>query len=113
VKVLVTQLCPAVCDSMDCSPLGSSVHGILQVRIVKWGVGENDAGLEVNPNSLFEADALCTQLESKGGKKNSGKIIAKPTAITTRETQLVMCSFDFQKLQNTKHNLTFNILNNL
>ena len=80
---------------------------------LEWGVGENDAGLEVNPNSLFEADALCTQLESKGGKKNSGKIIAKPTAITTRETQLVMCSFDFQKLQNTKHNLTFNILNNL
>ena len=24
------QLCPALCDPMDCSPLGSSVHGILQ-----------------------------------------------------------------------------------
>ena len=36
---------------------------------LEWGVGENDAGLEVNPNSLFEADALCTQLESKGKKK--------------------------------------------
>ena len=23
------QLCPTVCDPMDCSPLGSSVHGIL------------------------------------------------------------------------------------
>ena len=24
------QLCPTVCDPMDCSPPGSSVHGILQ-----------------------------------------------------------------------------------
>ena len=31
---LVPQLCPTVfCDPMDCSPPGSSVHGILQVRI--------------------------------------------------------------------------------
>ena len=28
--VLVTQLCPALCDPMDCSLPGSSVHGILQ-----------------------------------------------------------------------------------
>ena len=24
------------CDSMDCSPTGSSVHGILQARILEW-----------------------------------------------------------------------------
>ena len=36
VKVLVTQLCPTLCDSMDYSPPGSSVHGILQPRIVEW-----------------------------------------------------------------------------
>ena len=28
VKVLVTQSCPTLCDLMDCSPPGSSVHGI-------------------------------------------------------------------------------------
>ena len=28
--------CPAVCDPMDCSPPGSSVHGILQARILEW-----------------------------------------------------------------------------
>ena len=32
----VAQLCPALCDPMDCSPLGSSVHGILQARILVW-----------------------------------------------------------------------------
>ena len=34
-EVLVSQLCSALCP-MDCSPLGSSVHGILQARILKW-----------------------------------------------------------------------------
>ena len=33
VKVLVTQLCLILCDSVDCSTPGSSVHGILQARI--------------------------------------------------------------------------------
>ena len=29
-------LCPTLCDPMDCSPLGSSIHGILQARILEW-----------------------------------------------------------------------------
>ena len=36
VKVLVAQLCPTLCYPMDCSPPGSSVHGILQARILEW-----------------------------------------------------------------------------
>ena len=36
VKVLVAQLCPTLCDLMDCSLPGSSVHGILQARILEW-----------------------------------------------------------------------------
>ena len=42
-KVLVTKLCPTLCDSMDCSPLSGdyiarllSVHVILQARILEW-----------------------------------------------------------------------------
>ena len=30
------QSCLTLCDPMDCSPPGSSVHGILQVRILEW-----------------------------------------------------------------------------
>ena len=30
------QSSPILCDPMDCSPLGSSVHGILQARILEW-----------------------------------------------------------------------------
>ena len=36
VCVLVTQSCPTLCDHMDCSPPGSSVHRILQARIQQW-----------------------------------------------------------------------------
>ena len=27
---------PTLCDPMDCSPPGSSIHGILQARILEW-----------------------------------------------------------------------------
>ena len=32
----VAQLCPPLCDSVDCSPPGSSIHGILQARVLRW-----------------------------------------------------------------------------
>ena len=32
------QLCPALCDPVDCNPPGSSVHGILQARMLEWVV---------------------------------------------------------------------------
>ena len=35
-KVLLAQSGPTVCHPMDCSPPGSSVHGILQARILEW-----------------------------------------------------------------------------
>ena len=33
----VTQLCPTFHDPMDCSPPGSSTHGIFQARVLEWG----------------------------------------------------------------------------
>ena len=36
VSVKLLQSCPTLCDPMDCSFPGSSVHGILQARIVEW-----------------------------------------------------------------------------
>ena len=36
VQVLVAQSCPILCDPIDCSLPGSSVHGILQARILEW-----------------------------------------------------------------------------
>ena len=34
-QVLVTQSCPALCDPMGCNSSGSSVHGIIQARILE------------------------------------------------------------------------------
>ena len=32
----VAQLCPTLCDPMDCSLPGSSVHGIFQALVLEW-----------------------------------------------------------------------------
>ena len=32
----VAQLCPTLCDPMDCSLLRSSVHGIFQAKVLEW-----------------------------------------------------------------------------
>ena len=32
----VAQSCLTLCDPMDCSLTGSSVHGILQARVLEW-----------------------------------------------------------------------------
>ena len=32
----VAQLCPTLCDLMDCSLPGSSIHGIFQARVLEW-----------------------------------------------------------------------------
>ena len=36
VCVLVAQSCLILCDPMVCSPLGSSVHGVFQARVMEW-----------------------------------------------------------------------------
>ena len=33
----VAQSCPTLCNPMDCSLPGSSVHGIFQARVLEWG----------------------------------------------------------------------------
>ena len=33
----VAQSCLTLCDPMDCSPPGSSVHGIIHARVLQWG----------------------------------------------------------------------------
>ena len=61
-KVLVIRLCLTLYNPLDCSPPGSSVHGILQARILKWVTipfsrGSSDPGIE--PRSpILQADSL-------------------------------------------------------
>ena len=50
------QLCPTLCNPMDCSPPGSSVHGILQARIQEWVAVPSSKGSShrgIKPTSLM------------------------------------------------------------
>ena len=44
VCVLVTQSCPTLCNTLDCSPAGSSVRGTLQARILEEGAMSSSRG---------------------------------------------------------------------
>ena len=62
VLCLVTQLCLTLCNPMDCGPPGSSVHGILQARILEWvacppPVDLPNPGIEPRPPTL-QAESL-------------------------------------------------------
>ena len=43
----VTQSCPTLSDPMDCSPPGSSIHGIFQARVLEWGAVASAVGSRV------------------------------------------------------------------
>ena len=46
---------------MDCSPLGSSVHGILEARILEWVAFPSQGDL---PNSGIKPGSLALQADS-------------------------------------------------
>ena len=47
----VAQSCPILSDPVDCSPLGSSVHGIFQARVLAWGaIAFSPLSAELSPN---------------------------------------------------------------
>ena len=49
----VAQSCPTLSDPMDCSPLGSSVHGIFQTRVLKWGAIAFSAGTHYSITNII------------------------------------------------------------
>ena len=51
----VAQSCPILCDPMDCSLPGSSVHGIFQARVLEWGAIAFSAPVTLR-SSKFGAD---------------------------------------------------------
>ena len=60
----VAQSCPTLSDPMDCSPPGSSIHGIFQTRVLEWGaIAFSDKNSSF---SLFEK-------EEEGSEEGKGK----------------------------------------
>ena len=55
VVMLVAQLCPTLCNAMDCSLPGSSVHGIFQAKTLEWIAMPSSRNL---PNSGIKPASL-------------------------------------------------------
>ena len=56
-KVLL--LCLTLCDPMYCSPPGSSVHGILQARILEWvAIPSSRGSFASTASPALQADSL-------------------------------------------------------
>ena len=53
------QLCPTLCNPVDCNLLGSSVHGILQARILGWVVISFFRGFSQPRDQTFVSYASC------------------------------------------------------
>ena len=90
--MLVAQLCPILCNPMDCSLPGSSVHGILQARVLEWVVipfsrGSSDPGIK------SESPALQANSLPLSHQANSRNRVGSQTQVCW--TSLLQCSRDF------------------
>ena len=56
----VTQSCLTLCNPKDCSPLGSSAHGILQARILEWVAISSSRGSSLIRDRTWVSCIFCT-----------------------------------------------------
>ena len=68
VKVKITQVCPILCDPMNYSPPGSSVHGILQARRLEWVAMPSSRGIFQTQG--LNLGLLQSEPSGKGGQLN-------------------------------------------
>ena len=69
VKVLFTHSCPALCDPMNCSPPGFSVHGILKARILEWVAMPSSTGSS-QPRDQTQVSYIVDSLPSEPPRKS-------------------------------------------
>ena len=70
---LAAKFCPTLCDPMDCSLPGSSVHGILQARILEWvaiSFSRGSSWSRIEPASPALAGRFFTTKPPGNPKKN-------------------------------------------
>ena len=98
VKVLVTQLCAALCDPTDCSPPGSSVHGILQARILEWvaipcsrGSSQPRDGIQVSCIAVAFFFFYCLSHRESSGQLLIAPERMKPLGQSENNVQLWIC----------------------
>ena len=78
VKVLAAQSHPMLCDPMDCSQPGFSVHGILQTRILEWVAIPFSSGSSQPKDRTWVYCIAADSLLSEPPGKQSWGINSKP-----------------------------------
>ena len=75
----VTQSCLTLSNPMDCSPLGSSIHGIFQATVLEWGaIAFSEVTYWLHTNSLWKYDSL----------QCGGKTLKSDEFLSSRERRL-------------------------
>ena len=71
----VAQSCPTLRKPMDCSPPGSSVHGIFQARVLEWGA----IAIQLGPGKLLipndETPSNFVTPAAQNGKKKKEQML--------------------------------------
>ena len=95
------KLCLTLCDPVDCSPPGSSVHGILQARILEWVAMPSDRGSSQPGDQTCVSCISCVggrvlyhhhPLESPGGKQQGSASGAPGLPTPTSWASSAACS---------------------
>ena len=102
----VAQLCPPLSYPMDCSPPGSSIHGIFQARVLEWGAVAFSRTNKLEDHNLSFGDFLVKLMRHyrifflcspKKKKKNQpsqdfrGSPVVKESALQRRELEFDPC----------------------
>ena len=93
------QLCPTLCDPMDCSPPGSSVHGILQARILEWAAISSSKGIFLTQglNAILMSPALAgkfftTSVEVHQPMPQRDSLLPHlPTTVLHKDVSIIFC----------------------
>jgi len=59
----ITQSCPTLSDPMDCSPPGSSIHGIFQARVLEWGAIAFSSYIYNNKTQIMNSGRILREKE--------------------------------------------------
>ena len=91
----VTQSCPTLSYPMDCSPPGSSIHGLLQARVLEWGAiafsDEQPRQLIKEQRHYFANKGLSSQNYSFFQKLCMDVRVALKRKLSTKELMLLNC----------------------
>ena len=90
----VVQLCPTLCDPMECSLPGSSVHGIFQARVLEW------AAIAFSGTNLRRAETIRKkQFKFKAWEKEISNTISFLKLIVKRQRKTTQMK---EQIRNTE-----------